>query len=343
MKNSRDPTEAIRNHLDMDHDDLQHWRHAHAFGQDRKRPGELRTLIVIAITATMMVVEIATGILFGSMALLADGLHMASHAAALTINAFAYVYARRYAHDPKYSFGTGKVNALGGFTGAVLLAIFSLMMAWESVDRIINPVDIAFSQAIFVAVLGLIVNGASVFILGHQHNHDDHEHGDPEHEHHDHEGHHHHDHNLRAAYLHVLADALTSLLAIFALLAAKYVGWIWMDPVMGIVGAILVSRWSFGLLHTTSAVLLDRQGPEHIQARIKQCVEDDGNRVADFHLWSIGPNIYSAIISVVAHDPQPPEHYKELIPSSLGLVHVTVEVHECIQRDSEHQTPTHVT
>ncbi|MFV2066843.1 MAG: CDF family Co(II)/Ni(II) efflux transporter DmeF, partial [Pirellulales bacterium] len=246
----------------------------------------------------------------------------------LTINAFAYIYARRHAHDAKYSFGTGKVNALGGFTGAVLLAIFAMMMAWESVERLIYPVEIAFNQAIFVAVLGLIVNGASVFILGyHHHTHD-------AHEHHEHE-HRHHDHNLRAAYLHVMADALTSVLAIVALLAAKYIGLIWMDPLMGIVGAILVSRWSLGLLRTTSAVLLDEQGPEEIQTRIRQCIEDDDNRVSDLHLWSIGPNIYGVIISVVAHDPQPPEHYKELIPSNLGLVHVTIEVHECIEEHSQ--------
>ena len=306
----------------MHHDNPHQWQHAHAFGQDRKRPGELRTIIVIAITATMMVVEIATGVIFGSMALLADGLHMASHAAALTINAFAYIYARRHAHDAKYSFGTGKVNALGGLTGAVLLAIFALMMAWESVERIISPVEIAFNQAIFVAFLGLIVNGASVLILGHDHN-DQHRH--------DHEHHHHHDHNLRAAYLHVMADALTSLLAIFALLTAKYIGLIWMDPLMGIIGAMLVSRWSVGLLRATSAVLLDRQGPEHIQTRIRQSIADDDNRIADLHVWSIGPTVYGVIVSVVAHDPHPPEYYKKLIPSNLGLVHVTVEVHECIE------------
>ncbi|MFV1967772.1 MAG: CDF family Co(II)/Ni(II) efflux transporter DmeF [Pirellulaceae bacterium] len=324
----------------MHHDNLQHWQHTHAFGQDRKRPGELRTIIVIAVTATMMVVEITTGILFGSMALLADGLHMASHAAALTINAFAYICARRHAHDTTYSFGTGKINALGGFTGAVLLVIFALMMTWESVERIIYPVEIAFNQAIFVAVLGLIVNGASVFILGHHHGHDDHEHHEHEHHHHHHHHHHHdhdhdhdHDHNLRAAYLHVMADALTSILAIFALLAAKYMGLIWMDPLMGMVGAVLVSRWSLGLLRTTSAVLLDKQGPEEIQTIIKDSIEDDDNRVADLHFWSIGPNIYAVIVSVVAHDPKPPKHYKELIPASLGLVHVTVEVHECIEEE----------
>ncbi len=310
----------------MHHDNLQHWQHTHCFGQDRKRPGELRTIIVIAITATMMVVEISTGVLFGSMALLADGLHMASHAVALTISAFAYIYARRHAHDTKYSFGTGKINALGGFTGAVLLAIFALMMAWESVDRIIHPVEIAFNQAIFVAVLGLIVNGASVFILGHH-----------DHEHHDHE---HHDHNLRAAYLHVMADALTSVLAIVALLAAKTMGLIWMDPLMGIAGACLVTQWSLGLLRTTGGVLLDKQGPDEIQTKIKESIEDDDHRVADLHLWSIGPNIYGVIVSVVAHHPRSPIHYKELIPADLGLVHITVEVHQCIEQDSEHQIAT---
>jgi len=309
---------------------LQHWQHTHTFGQDQKRPGELRTIIVIIITATMMMVEITTGSIFGSMALLADGLHMASHAVALTINAFAYIYARRHAQDIKYSFGTGKVNALGGFTGAVLLAIFALMMIWESVERIIYPVEIAYNQAIFVAILGLIINGASVFILGHHHNHADEDHDHNHHHHHDH----HHDHNLRAAYLHVLADALTSLLAIVALLAAKYIGIVWMDPLMGIVGAALVSRWSLGLLRTTSTVLLDNQGPEHLLSKITQCIEDDNNKITDLHLWSIGPNIYSVIISVVARTPQPPEYYKDLIPSSLGLVHLTVEVHEWIQENS---------
>ena len=294
-------------------------QHAHHFGQHEKRPGEARTIIVIAVTATMMVIEIVAGIVFGSMALLADGLHMASHAAALSISAFAYIYARRYAHDPKYSFGTGKVNALGGFTGAVLLAIFALMMAWGSIERIFNPVEIAFNQAILVAILGLVVNGVSVFILGHDHDH----------HHHDHHGHHHHhDHNLRAAYFHVLADALTSLLAIFALLAAKYFSLVRMDPLMGIVGAILVSRWSAGLLLATSKVLLDEQGPEDIQAKIKSSLENhNGDQVVDLHLWSIGPSIYSSIVSLVTTKPKEPTYYKELLPANIGLAHVTVEVH----------------
>lgn len=307
----------------MQHDKYPSWKHSHTFGQDQKRPGEVRTIIVIVITGLMMVVEIATGILFGSMALLADGLHMASHAAALSINAFAYIYARRHAFDDRYTFGTGKVNALGGFTGAVLLAIFALIMAWESVHRFISPVKIAFNQAIFVAVIGLIVNGASVFILDYQRGHQDQDLDD-------HSNHHHpQDHNLKAAYLHVLADALTSLLAIFALLTAKYFGLIWMDPLMGIVGAILVFRWSIGLLGDTSDVLLDRRGPEKIRTTIKKSIEkDDKNRISDLHIWSVGPNIYSVVLTVVALDPKPPEHYKRLIPSDLNLVHVTVEVHQ---------------
>jgi cation diffusion facilitator family transporter len=304
--------------------------HSHAFGQDLRRPGEARTLVVIAITATMMIVEIIAGIVYGSMALLADGLHMASHAVALSINAFAYVYARRHAHDDRFSFGTGKVNTLGGYTGAVLLAGFALAMAVESVNRLIQPVEIEFNQAIFVAVLGLIVNGVSVLILGHHHHPGDaHDVGTDLEEHaHYHEHHHqHHDHNLISAYLHVLADALTSLLAIFALLAAKYFGFIWADPLMGIVGAILVARWSIGLLHSTGVVLLDRQGPDDIREMIMRRLENDGDRVVDLHLWAVGPKMYSAIIAIVADEPQQPDHYKSLIPPGLGIVHTIVEVH----------------
>ena len=301
----------------MHKNDLRQWQHSHAFDQDRKRPGERRTIIVIGITGTMMVIEVAAGIAFGSMALLADGLHMASHAAALSINVFAYVYARRHARDTRYSFGTGKVNALGGFSGAVLLAIFALIMTWESINRMVHPVTIQFNQAIVVAIVGLVVNGASVFILGHQHEH--HDDADT-----------HHDHNLRAAYFHVMADALTSLLAIFALLSAKYFGLTWMDPVMGVVGAVLVARWSVGLLRSTAGILLDKQGPADIRASIKDGIESDNDsRVADLHLWSVGPAIYAAIVSVVANDPKPPAHYKALIPDHLGMVHVTVEVHRC--------------
>ena len=227
------------------------------------------------------------------------------------------------------ALGRGKVNSLGGFTGAVLLAVFALMMVGESVVRLIYPVDIAFNQAILVAFIGLVVNGVSVFILGDKHDRaheDEHHHGNSaKHRH----AHHHHDHNLRAAYLHVLADALTSVLAIFALLAGKYYGLIWMDPSMGIVGAILVARWSVGLLRTTGAVLLDRQGPARIQQAIRESIEShNDNRVADLHLWSIGPSIYAVELVIVTHEPQSPDHYNQMLPKKSGLVHVNVEVHQ---------------
>jgi cation diffusion facilitator family transporter len=265
------------------------------------------------------------------MALLADGLHMASHALALGINAFAYVYARRHAHDIRYNFGTGKVNALGGFSGAILLALFACLMVWESVYRFIQPVEIIYNQAIIVAVLGLVVNGICVFILGGG----EHEHSNKEHPHH-------HDHNLRSAYLHVMADALTSVLAIVALLVAKYFGFVWMDPAMGIVGAILVARWSIGLLHATSYVLLDRQGPERISQRIKERIEKDGDsRIVDLHLWSIGPNLYSAIISIVAHSPATPDEYKARIPKDFGIEHISIEIHECAEKDNQRKSVSH--
>ena len=325
----------------MHEDNLHLWQHSHAFGQHLKRRGETRTLIVIAITAIMMVVEIATGILYGSMALLADGLHMASHPAALSINAFAYIYARRHAHNETFSFGTGKVNTLGGYTGAVLLAGFAIAMVWESVDRLISPVDIAFNQAIFVAVLGLIVNGASVLILGDHHHPEEAEdlpeqyaahahHHEAAHEHQHGHHHHHHDHNLVSAYLHVLADALTSLLAIFALLGAKYFGFVWADPAMGIVGAMLVARWSVGLLRSTSNILLDREASDELRDIVRDKIEaEDDNRIADLHVWAVGPNLYSVIVSLVTHHPKPPEHYKALIPPGLGVMHIVVEVHTC--------------
>lgn len=307
----------------MHTDSLLTWQHEHTFGQDQIKSGERSTLIVILITAAMMVVEVVTGMLFGSMALLADGLHMASHAAALSISAVAYVYARRRAGDRSFNFGTGKVNALAGFTSAVLLAMFALLMAWESVGRFFNPVEIIFDQAILVAVIGLAVNFACAAILGNRGNH----HHESDH-HHDHS--HDSDHNLRAAYLHVIADALTSLLAIFALLSGKYLGLNWMDPLMGVVGAVMVARWSWGLLRDTSGVLLDRHSSTERADKITQALESAAdNRIADLHVWSIGPAIYAATITVVTGDPQPPDHYKTLLPEGIGLAHVTIEVHPC--------------
>jgi cation diffusion facilitator family transporter len=303
----------------MHNQSLHLWQHDHVFGQDKIKSGERKTILVIAITVTMMVIEIGAGILYGSMALLADGLHMGSHAAALGITAFAYWYARKHAHDNTFIFGTGKVNALAGFSSAILLVFFALVMAWESIDRFFNPVEIIFDQAIAVAVIGLIVNAVSVFILGEsKHEEDEHQHV-----------HAHHDHNLRSAYLHVLADALTSLLAIFALSAGKFFGYGWMDPMMGIVGAILVSKWSWGLLKDTSHTLLDKETSKDIQDTIKEAIEKrDDNRVADLHLWTIGPGIYSAAISVVTENPKSPNYYKELLPD-VGIVHTTFEVHRC--------------
>ncbi len=304
----------------MHQTDIQSWQHDHTFGQDHLRKGEQRTAIVVGLTITMMIVEVAAGIIFGSMALLADGLHMASHAVALGINLFAYKYARRHAFDSRFSFGTGKVNALGGFTGAILLGVFAFIMVWESSKRIVNPIEIAFNQAIFVAVIGLLVNGFSVLLLDIKKS-----------QHHETEVHaHHHDHNLHSAYLHVLADALTSFLAIFALVSAKYFGLIWMDPLMGIVGSILIFRWSLGLLRSASHTLLDKQGPEEIQTMIKTKIERDGDsRISDLHLWAIGPNTYSAIISIVAHEPLQAEKYKKRISDDHRLVHITVETRQC--------------
>ncbi len=301
------------------------FEHDHSFGQDKKKPGELKTILVIVITFTMMIVEITAGLAFGSMALLADGLHMASHAAALGVSAIAYVFARKHAHDPTYSFGTGKVNALGGFTGAVLLLVFALIMVSESIHRLVSPVEIVFNQAITVAVIGLIVNGLSMLILGHDdHHHHSHDHED------DHHHHHHHDHNLKAAYLHVLADTFTSLLAIFALLAAKYFGWVRMDPLMGVVGAIVICKWSFGLLAQTGSALLDRQASARIKEGIIGRIEgvQSETYLFDLHVWSIGPGIFATSFIVVSEHYKAPCFYKDLLKDMEGMMHITVEVHQ---------------
>jgi cation diffusion facilitator family transporter len=298
--------------------ELHRWQHKHAFGTSAPTQGERRTRWVVAITLAMMIVEIVAGMAFGSMALLADGWHMGTHAAALGVAAFAYTYSRRHASDPRYSFGTGKVGALAGFASAVGLAVVALLVFGESGQRLAAPVTIHFDEAIAIACLGLSVNVACALLLR------------EEHDEHAHAGHHHHDHNLRAAYLHVLADALTSVLAIVALIAGKFFGWTWMDPVMGLVGSVVIARWSYGLLRDTGRVLLDAELPEERSAEIRAAIELDGdNRVADLHVWRVGPRHLAAIVSVVTHSPRQPDHYKQLLAAQHDLAHVTVEVQAC--------------
>jgi len=318
------------------------WTHDHVFNQNQARPGERRTLIIVIVTAVFMVAEIVAGLYFGSMALLADGLHMASHAAALGISVAAYVYARRHASDRHFSFGTGKVNSLAAFASAILLVGFAGLMAVESIERLFNPVSISFDQAILVAVIGLLVNGASAWLLAStpHHHHHGHEGG---HDHADHDSaHHHHGHgrapeselqkdqNLRAAYFHVLADALTSVLAIVALLAGKYAGAAWLDPAMGIVGATLVAHWSWGLLRMSAKVLLDWQADTPVIDRVHEALlVDESDRIADLHVWTIGQGQHAAEVAIVTDRPRSPAYYKALIPDELGIVHATIEVHRC--------------
>ncbi len=297
-------------------------QHDHVFLGANHARNERRTWIVIALTAIMMVVEIVAGVMFGSMALLADGFHMATHAGALSITAAAYFYARRHANDSRFSFGTGKLGELAGYSSAVILAIVALGIGFESVMRLTAPVPIQFDQAILVATIGLVVNLVSAWVLnegeGHQHSHS-----------HGHDHHHHQDHNLRSAYLHVLTDALTSVLAIAGLLAGRFYGWVWMDPLMGIVGGIVIARWSWGLLLGAGAVLLDTTPDPDLAERILGEIEQDGDRIADLHLWRVGPGHVAVIIVLISDRPRPPGHYKERLAGLPQLAHVTVEVHHC--------------
>ena len=298
---------------------LQKWTHSHNFNVDDGH-AERNTRRVILLTVFMMVIEISGGYLFGSMALLADGWHMGTHAVALGITAFAYYYARLNSDNPNYSFGTGKVGVLGGFASAVVLAIVALLMGIESIERLFSPKQIHFNEAIIVAVIGLIVNIVSALLLQDRHHHSEGHGSDKKHQ----------DHNLRAAYLHVMADALTSLLAIIALFTGKMFGWIWMDPIMGIVGALLITRWSYRLLIDTGKILLDRDINQEAVAEIQAKIESDSdNKVSDIHVWRVGSYHLSAIISIVTHHPKPPEYYKTLLADFEEIVHVTVEVIEC--------------
>jgi len=296
-------------------------RHTHHYALDFSL-AERRTRLVIAITAAMMGLEIAAGLLFHSMALLADGWHMSTHLAAFLITAVAYHFSRRHAHDPRYSFGTGKMGVLGGFASAVVLAMIALLMAGESVRRFFAPLPIHFNQAIAVAVLGLVVNLVCALLLGgaHHHHHPGHEHG--------HAHQHHHDLNLRSAYLHVLADALTSVTAILALTAGKYLGWSWLDPVMGVVGSAVVAVWALGLLRDTSGILLDRTpDSSDLPTEIRRAVESDGDAViTDLHVWQVASGRFAAIVAILARDPKPAAAYHAMFREHEELVHVTVEV-----------------
>jgi len=307
--------ELVRNKRDGMHErTLQDLQHSHDFSLKNKR-GERHTQYVLILTAITMVAEIVAGTVFGSMALLADGWHMATHVAAFLITIYAYRYARKHAKNSAYTFGTGKVGVLGGFASAVALAVVAFVMLIESIHRLIDPQVIQFNAAIAVAVIGLIVNVISALLLKEDHQHS---HG------------HDHDHNLEAAYMHVLADALTSLLAIMALLSGKYFGLNWLDPVMGIVGAMIITRWSYGLLKQTSPILLDGSIDEKYKLAIKESIEKDSdNRVSDIHIWKISASHYAAIISLVTHCPKPTDYYKNLLVDYQRLSHITVEVYEC--------------
>lgn len=351
------------------------WQHSHDFFKHNDA-GERSTRIVLVLTLVTMVAEILAGTVYGSMALLADGWHMGTHAAAFLITLFAYRYALKHKDDPAFAFGTGKVSVLGGFASAVALGLVALIMVIESAVRLISPHQIAFDEAILVAIIGLSVNLLSAFLLKdhhhhhhHGHYHDDdhgHEHHDYEaqlhhdedhghdhghshcdhshhdhsqqgtdhhgHEHHDHQHQHHghHDHNLRAAYLHVLADALTSVLAIGALLAGKFFGLGWLDPLIGILGAIIIGRWAVGLVKDTGPLLLDADNNEKLRKnviRLVASVPDHG--VSDLHLWRISADHRACILGVVSHQPKSSAYFVKRLKEELGLHHVTVEVHCC--------------
>jgi len=307
------------------------WQHQHNF-VSLNQQGERNTWYVLILTVVTMLAEIIAGTLYGSMALLADGWHMGTHAAAFMITLFAYRYASKHQHSNKYAFGAGKVSVLGGFTSAIALGGVGFIMVIESVVRLFNPESIHFQEAIFVALIGLAVNVVSVFLLKDHHSHEhhhDHKH-DHHHGHHDsHHEHTHHDHNLRAAYFHVMADALTSILAIAALLMGKYVGLTWLDPIMGIVGALIISKWAWGLLLQTAPILLDKSIEQDYQQQVVECIEQlKDHRVTDLHIWSVSADHYAAELAIVTQKPFPVEYYRQLLQSFTRLDHLTIEVNQ---------------
>lgn len=307
------------------------WQHAHDFLGAKHGRHELRIWFVVTLTAAMMVAEIVGGTIFGSMAVVADGWHMSTHAGALTIAALAYRYASHHARDTRFSFGTGKVGELAAFSSAVILALIALAIGYEALMRLYAPVDIHFVEATWLAVVGLIVNLVCAWLLfdsdHHRahHGHDDEARG---HEH-DHQHHYGHDSNIRAAYVHVLADAMTSVLAIVGLLAGRVYGWVWMDPLMALVGVVVILSWSIGLLRTSGTVLLDMVPDRSLAGAIRKRLEISGDRVCDLHLWRLGPGHAGLIVSIVSDRPQSPSVYKQRLENIAGLSHVTVEVEAC--------------
>ncbi len=318
--------------------------HDHVFlGRDHAR-AERRTWAVIVLCTAMMVAEIVGGALFGSLALIADGLHMSTHAGALLLAALAYTLARRYAFDPNFTFGTGKFGDLAGYSSAIVLAMIALLIGYEAVLRFLNPVPIAFNEAILIAALGLLVNIASAWLLagghdhghghghGHAHHHDhphDHDHDDDHHNDHDHDharGRHHHDNNMRAAVVHVAADAAVSVLVIIGLLLARTFGWLWMDPLAGLIGALVIASWSVGLVRDTGAILLDRVPDAGMAEKVRRAIESEGDRVTDLHLWRLGPGHLGAIVSIATSAQRGPAHYRQRLAHLADLSHVTVEV-----------------
>ena len=298
------------------------YTHDHVFLGSAHDENAKRTLWVVALTVVMMVGEITAGYITGSMALLADGFHMATHAGALGIAAAAYGYAKRHASSQRYSFGTGKVGDLGGFASALILGMVSLGIGIESVMRLLQPTEVQFGTATLIAITGLIVNIVSALLLGHGHSHE-HDHDDHAHAHaHARHG---NDNNLKSAYVHVIADALTSVLAIAALLAGRYLGWVWLDPVMGIIGAIVIARWAWTLMGGTAGVLLD-QTDAHVAEEIRELVEKPGDAIiTDLHVWRIGPQAHAAIVSVVGKATANADSIRERLKPVHEVSHLTVE------------------
>lgn len=329
---------------------LDHWQHEHVFLGEHHERNERRIWLVVALTLAMMVGEIVGGTVFGSLALVADGWHMSTHAAALSISALAYLYARRHVRSDRFAFGTGKLGELAAFASAIILAMIALLIGYESVERLVNPVPIAYGEAIAIAALGLAVNLGSAWLLGGEHHHHGHDHGHgyghdhhhaPGHEHgehghgehdhaeHGHGAHHAHDLNLRSAYIHVLADAATSVLAIVGLLAAGLFGWTFMDPIVGLVGTAVILSWAYGLIRDAGAVLLDTVPDAGLAKAVRTTLETNGDRVTDLHLWRVGPGHMAAIIALVSDHPQPVAEYKARLAHLHGLSHVTVEISAC--------------